>query len=66
LINTKQGHAGRSPNNLAWCGIANTYYWIDPSRKVAGVLMSQILPFADPAVLGLSDQFERGVYKIAV
>jgi hypothetical protein len=34
--------------------------------KVAGVLMSQILPFADPAVLGLSDQFERGVYKIAV
>jgi hypothetical protein len=33
---------------------------------VAGVLMSQILPFADPAVLGLSDQFERGVYKIAV
>jgi hypothetical protein len=42
------------------------YYWLDPSWKVAGVLMSQILPFADPAVLGLSDQFERGVYKIAV
>ena len=29
---------------------------------VAGVLMTQVLPFADKTVLGLLDRFERAVY----
>jgi CubicO group peptidase (beta-lactamase class C family) len=62
LINTAPGHAGRSAGSLAWAGLANCYYWIDPARSVAGLLMTQILPFADPAVLGLLDRFESGLY----
>ncbi len=62
VINTEPGHAGRAANSLAWAGLANCYYWIDPTHKVAGVLMSQILPFADPDVLRLFDAFEAGVY----
>jgi hypothetical protein len=36
--------------------------WIDPARKVTGLIMTQILPFADPRALKLYGQFERGVY----
>ncbi len=62
-LNGAPGHAGRSANSLLWSGLANCYYWIDPARQVAGVLMAQVLPFADPAVLALLDAFEREVYR---
>jgi methyl acetate hydrolase len=63
LINTEPGPAGRSAGSLAWAGLNNTYYWLDPVRKVAGVLMTQTLPFADPTVLQTLDQFESAVYQ---
>jgi methyl acetate hydrolase len=63
LINTETGHAGRGAASLAWAGLNNTYYWLDPSRKVAGVLMTQILPFADETVLETLDAFEAAVYE---
>jgi methyl acetate hydrolase len=63
LINTEPGPAGRSPGSLAWAGLNNTYYWLDPVRKVAGVLMTQVLPFADPVVLEALDAFEHAVYQ---
>ena len=62
LINTKDVPGARSAGSLAWAGINNTYYWLDPAKKIAGVLMTQILPFADPTVLGLLDRFEHAVY----
>ena len=63
VINSEKGHAGRAANSLAWAGLANCYYWIDPSSRIAGVLMAQVLPFADPAVLRLLDVFEAAVYS---
>lgn len=63
LINTTEGPAGRSAGSLAWAGLNNTYYWLDPARKVAGVLMTQVLPFADPLVLSALDGFEAAVYQ---
>src|ERR1700739_525522 len=29
----------RSAGSLSWGGINNTYYWIDPSRDLTGVIM---------------------------
>jgi len=63
LINTQDVPGRRSAGSLAWAGINNTYYWLDPKRKVAGVLMTQVLPFADQAVLNLLDRFEEAVYQ---
>jgi methyl acetate hydrolase len=63
LINTEAGPAGRSAGSLAWAGINNTYYWLDPQKKIAGVFMTQTLPFADPTVLGALDAFESAVYQ---
>lgn len=62
-INTEQGPAGRSPGSLAWAGLGNTYFWIDPTRKLAGVILMQILPFADRKALDLYADFERAVYN---
>lgn len=53
---------GRSAGSLTWAGIFNTYYWLDPSKWVAGLIMTQILPFADPTTLGVLGDFERNVY----
>ena len=62
LINTRKTPEGRSPNSLAWAGLANTYYWIDPARDVAGVILMQLLPFADQHCLAAFAGFERGIY----
>jgi methyl acetate hydrolase len=63
LINTEPVPGGRSAGSAAWAGLNNTYYWLDPARKVAGALFTQVLPFADPAVLRLLSAFERAVYQ---
>ena len=47
---------------LAWGGLANTYYWIEPKRGVAGAIITQTLPFADQPVLDLFENFERAIY----
>jgi CubicO group peptidase (beta-lactamase class C family) len=53
---------GRGAGSLTWGGLLNTYYWIDPGRKVAAVFMTQVLPFADSRALRLYRQFEHGIY----
>ena len=62
LINTAKTPEGRSAGSLAWAGLANTYFWIDPARNVAGVILMQVLPFADAKCLEAFAGFERGVY----
>jgi CubicO group peptidase (beta-lactamase class C family) len=62
LINTAPSPNGRSAGSLAWAGLGNTYFWIDPTRRVCGIILTQILPFADAKVLDLFAQLERGVY----
>ncbi|MEO8130187.1 MAG: serine hydrolase domain-containing protein, partial [Bryobacteraceae bacterium] len=62
LINTTAYPGGRSAGSLAWAGIANTYYWIDPKKSRCGVLMMQYYPFVDSEAVGLLGDFERAVY----
>jgi CubicO group peptidase (beta-lactamase class C family) len=61
-INTQPGPAGRSAGSVAWAGLFNTYFWLDPTKRVTGVIMTQLLPFADPEILKLFAKFESGVY----
>ena len=62
MISTEPVAGGRSAGSLAWAGLGNTYFWIDPAKGVAGVILTQLLPFADPQALALLDCFERAVY----
>jgi methyl acetate hydrolase len=62
LMNTEAVPGRRAANSLAWGGLFNTYYWIDPASGVAGAVFSQLLPFADSAMLEVFGEFETGVY----
>jgi CubicO group peptidase (beta-lactamase class C family) len=62
VVNAQQGRNGRSAGTLTWAGLFNTYYWIDPQKRVTGVILTQILPFADTRAVKLYGEFERGVY----
>ncbi|MDO9714128.1 serine hydrolase domain-containing protein [Paracraurococcus lichenis] len=62
MINAQAGPNGRSAGSLTWAGIFNTHYWIDPVRRVTGLIMTQVLPFGDPQTMTLYGQFERAVY----
>ena len=62
MINLEQAPTGRSPGSLAWAGLTNAYYWIDPVRDLAGVYATQIFPFGDTLSLPLFLDFEKSVY----
>jgi methyl acetate hydrolase len=63
MINVGPVPDGRMPGSLTWAGLFNTYYWIDPAMRIAGVIMMQILPFADRQALRAYRQFERGISR---
>lgn len=65
LINPEPLPTGRSAGSLAWAGLANSYYWIDPARRVAGVYATQLLPFFDAKAVRLFQDFETAVYRMA-
>jgi methyl acetate hydrolase len=62
MITTQPVPEGRSAGSLTWAGIYNTYYWLDPKKRIAAVFMTQVLPFADERVLRVYRRFERGIY----
>ena len=62
MINMTPGPDGRSAGSLTWGGLFNSYYWIDPTKRIAGVFMTQVLPFADHRALRVYRQFERAIY----
>jgi methyl acetate hydrolase len=62
MINTERVSGGRSAGSVAWAGLGNTYFWIDPREGLAGVLLTQLIPFADATVLRLFQDFETAAY----
>ncbi|MCM5571422.1 beta-lactamase family protein [Burkholderiaceae bacterium FT117] len=62
MINRAQAPTGRPAGSLAWAGLSNCYYWIDPANGIAGVFVSQLLPFADRLALPRFLAFEKAVY----
>ena len=53
----------RSVGSLAWAGIFNTEFWIDPERGIGAVLLMQYLPFYDDEAIEVLQGFERRVYS---
>jgi CubicO group peptidase (beta-lactamase class C family) len=62
MLNLQAGPNGRSAGTVSWGGLFNTYYWLDPAKRVSGLIMTQILPFADARALKVYGQLERAVY----
>lgn len=62
MINDERAPTGRSAGSLSWAGLANTYFWIDRRKRIGGVFITQVLPFADARALPLYYAFEKTVY----
>ena len=62
MITVEEAPTGRTAGSVAWAGLANTFYWLDPTRKLCGVFLTQVLPFADERCLRLFGEFERAIY----
>ncbi len=62
VINTEDIPGCRAANSLAWAGVHNTFFWIDPTRELCAVLMMQLLPANDPQVLRTLVGYEQGLY----
>jgi CubicO group peptidase (beta-lactamase class C family) len=62
MINEAKAPTGRSAHSLAWAGLANSYFWIDPAKGIGGVFMAQLYPFVDEQALALYLDFETEVY----
>jgi CubicO group peptidase (beta-lactamase class C family) len=62
MISTTAVPGGRAADSLAWAGLGNTYFWIDPKNGVAGVILMQLIPFADAKALAVFDGFEKALY----
>jgi methyl acetate hydrolase len=62
MINEEQAPTGRPAGSLAWAGLYNTFFWIDPKNKVGGVFMSQLLPFVDTRTIEAFYAFESAYH----
>ncbi len=54
-------HAG----SQGWAGVLNTHYWWDPKADLAGLIMTQSLPFVEPRFVAVYEKFERAAYHQA-
>jgi CubicO group peptidase (beta-lactamase class C family) len=62
MLNTEQWPGMRAVGSCSWAGIFNSFYWFDPTNRVAAVILMQILPFADPKAMNVYGEFEKAVY----
>ncbi|MGQ0696941.1 MAG: serine hydrolase domain-containing protein [Panacagrimonas sp.] len=63
MINMQATPQGRSAGSLSWAGLANSYYWIDPVKRVTGAFLTQILPFYDGPAVRMFNDMETAVYQ---
>lgn len=63
LINPEKTPQGRSAGSIAWAGLSNCYFWVDPVKKITGVFMTQIFPFFDKEAIPIFRDFETAVYE---
>jgi len=62
-VNDEPAPTGRPAGQLAWAGLANSFFWIDRQTGIGGMWSAQILPFHDVAAYPGSVDFEAAVYR---
>lgn len=61
-INSGVAGTARGVNTMSWAGAFNTFFWIDREKQIGAVLFTQMLPFLDPDVKQVLEDFDRAVY----
>jgi CubicO group peptidase (beta-lactamase class C family) len=62
VLNTEDVPGCRRAGSLAWAGVHNTFFWIDPASGLTAVLMMQLLPANDPRALRTLVGYEHALY----
>lgn len=63
FMRKEQGIPGRHhAGSQRWVGVLNSHHWFDPSADMAGLIMTQSLPFVEPPFMAAYDAFERAAY----
>jgi methyl acetate hydrolase len=62
MLNLEDVPGGRKAMSGAWAGLANLYYWIDPTAGKTGMVMTNVLPFLDKAAAQVFEQVEAAAY----
>ncbi|THV08214.1 beta-lactamase/transpeptidase-like protein [Dendrothele bispora CBS 962.96] len=63
LLAVKDVPGRRKKGSLAWGGLPNLFWWLDPTSNVYGMYATQILPFGDMPSAVMQAMFERAVYQ---
>jgi len=53
----------RRAGSVAWAGVCNSHYWIDPSSDIAALFMTQTLPFGEAPYMAAFEAFERAAHS---
>lgn len=60
LMTTEHAQVPGPVGIFRWAGYANTYFWIDPSNKIIGLVFTQLVPFGG---LPIEKDVQRIVYE---
>jgi methyl acetate hydrolase len=52
----------RRAGSQSWAGVLNTHFWFDPTADLAGLIMTQTLPFVEPPFMAAYEAFEKAAY----
>ncbi|KAI2628211.1 beta-lactamase/transpeptidase-like protein [Xylaria nigripes] len=63
LVNMADVPEKRRAGSLMWSGMSNGRWWIDREAGLAGVVLTQVLPFGSRVLIDMYDELERVVYK---
>jgi CubicO group peptidase (beta-lactamase class C family) len=53
----------RAAGSYTWGGINNTHFWVDPTNGIGAVILTQVLPFYNPASMDVMKRFEKLIYE---
>lgn len=62
MLTIHEAATGRGKNSAWWAGLPNLFWWADREKGIGGIVATQIVPFADPEVLGLWANIEKMIY----
>ena len=63
LINEADTLGRRRANSCAWSGLYCTYFFIDPTSRIGGTVMMQMLPCYNVASKAVFAAFEEALYR---
>ncbi|KAK4053230.1 hypothetical protein OIO90_004004 [Microbotryomycetes sp. JL221] len=60
-VSRQESKTGLKVGTLGWCGLANTYFFVDREQGIGGLITTQMFPWAAESCIKVKRDFERWV-----